>query len=202
MTSVDDIALAIEAGADAVGVILAESPRRVPLERLEELALAVPPFVTKVGVVVRPGDAEIARLRALDFTLQFSGDESLEFCERASGDRPYLKAFHLLRRGAYKPDDFAALGDHKRALWMFDTSIDGKAGGTGVTFAWGAVEPIAKLRPIVIAGGLTPENVGECIRAARPFGVDVRSGIETGGKKDPQKMRAFVRAVQDADAPA
>jgi phosphoribosylanthranilate isomerase len=202
MTSADDIALAVEAGADAVGVILAKSPRRVPLERVEELARAVPPFVTKVGVVVRPAEAESALLLALGFTLQFSGDEPVEFCERASGDRPYLKTFHLLRRADYKPDDFASLGDHKHALWMFDTSIDGKAGGTGVTFAWGAVEPIAKLRPIVIAGGLTPDNVGDCVRAVRPYGVDVRSGIESGGKKDSQKMRAFVRAVREADASA
>jgi len=202
MTSAGDIALATEAGADAVGIILAESPRRVPLEEVEELALAIPPFITKVGVVVRPGAAETARLRALGFTLQFSGDEAAELCENASGGLPYLKAFHIPRHSEHAPGDFGALGDYEHALWMFDTSIDGKAGGTGVTFAWGSVEPLAKLRPIVIAGGLTPENVGDCVRAVRPYAVDVRSGIETAGKKDPQKMRAFVRAVKEADASA
>jgi phosphoribosylanthranilate isomerase len=85
---------------------------------------------------------------------------------------------------------------------MFDSRIDGRYGGTGVSFVWQLVEAIAARRAIVISGGLTPANVAACVRAVRPHAVDVRSGIETAGRKDPAKMAAFVRAVREADESA
>ena len=81
---------------------------------------------------------------------------------------------------------------------LFDARHDGMAGGTGQTFAWDQVVAIAAKRRVVIAGGLCAENVGQCVERVHPFGVDVRSGIETDGRKDPQKMRAFVHAVREA----
>ena len=85
--------------------------------------------------------------------------------------------------------------------WMFDTAgDDGRSGGTGRTFAWELARRLAGDRRFVVSGGLTPENVGACVRAVRPYAVDVRSGVESNGMKDPGKVRAFVRAVRDADA--
>jgi phosphoribosylanthranilate isomerase len=84
------------------------------------------------------------------------------------------------------------------AVVLFDARQDGMAGGTGRTFDWNQIVSIAATRRVVIAGGLTPENVAECVGRAHPFGVDVRTGIESGGQKDAAKMRAFVQAVRGA----
>jgi indole-3-glycerol phosphate synthase/phosphoribosylanthranilate isomerase/anthranilate synthase/indole-3-glycerol phosphate synthase/phosphoribosylanthranilate isomerase len=200
MRSVDDIALGVEAGADALGVIVAESSRRVSLERAAELAAAIPPFVSKVGVLMNQAGDVAQALRAGGFTLQFSGEEAAESCERMAGGEPYLKAFHVTPDTPPDAFDEARLAPYARALCLFDSRVGDARGGTGVTFAWSLLENVAARRPIVVSGGLTPENVGACVRALRPYAVDVRSGVETGGEKDPEKMRAFVRAVREADA--
>jgi phosphoribosylanthranilate isomerase len=171
------------------------------VDALPELAAAVPAFVTKVGVLAGQGDMEATALRALGFTLQFSGDESAVECERMAGGAPYLKAFHV-QPGEGDIVDLASRRDYRNAMWMFDSRIDGRYGGTGVSFVWQLVEAIAARRAIVISGGLTPANVAACVRAVRPHAVDVRSGIETAGRKDPAKMAAFVRAVREADESA
>ncbi|HEY9179436.1 MAG TPA: hypothetical protein VIO32_01875, partial [Candidatus Baltobacteraceae bacterium] len=88
---------------------------------------------------------------------------------------------------------------HPRAILLFDTITNGQRGGTGVTFPWRTIAPVARQRQVVVGGGLTPENVSNCVRTVRPFGVDVRTGIETNGRKDLTKMRAFVQAVKDTD---
>jgi len=197
MTSVRDIELAAEAGADAVGIILAESPRRVDRSMLRALQRAVPPMVEAVAVLVDPSDADAFAPRELGLTLQFSGNETAKTCEWVARGRPYIKAFHV---DESFPDGAAAAGaQFANALWMFDTRVDGRYGGTGVAFSWDIVVPTARVRPIVMSGGLTPENVGACIRRVRPYAVDVRSGVETAGSKDFEKMCAFVRAVRTAD---
>ncbi len=199
LTCAADVALAVEAGAAAGGFITAPCPRRVELELLPELAAAVPSFVTKIGVTVSPGEAEAALLLDLGFTLQFSGDEPAELCERLARGRAYLKAFHVrpLANDAPAP---AARGGYLHATGLFDSRVDARYGGTGVPFLWQLVEAAAASRPVVVSGGLTPDNVGACIRSVRPYAVDVRSGIETAGRKDRAKMFAFVRAVREADA--
>ncbi len=198
LTSVAEIALAVEAGADAIGVIVAESPRQVDVARLGELAAAVPAFVAKVGVLAAQGQREAAALRELGYMLQFSGDEPAELCERLAAGR-YLKAFHLAPGQKDDVLDDASLAAYRNATWMFDSRVDARYGGTGVPFAWKLVEAAAAVRPVIVSGGLTPENVAACVRSVRPYAVDVRSGIETAGRKDPAKMLAFVRAVREAD---
>jgi len=202
MTSPGEIALAVDAGADAVGVILADSPRRVPLDALPVLSLAVPPFVAKVAVVVEPSDEELAEALRWGYTLQFSGAESPERCSRVGHTSPYVKVFHVKSDQRYDADDVAALEAYRGALWQFETRVAGASGGTGVPFAWRVVEPLARTRALVVSGGLTPHNVGECIGLVRPYAVDVRGGVETDGMKDPEKMRDFVNAVRAADAQA
>lgn len=202
LASVRDVELGVAAGADALGVIVAESPRRVPLERLAALAAAIPPFVAKVGVMVNQPEDVALRLRAAGFTLQFSGEEPAAACERMAAGGWYLKAFHVAAGAPGDRFDEARLAPYAHALCLFDSRVGDARGGTGVAFSWDAVESVAARRPVVVSGGLTSANVGACVRALRPYAVDVRSGVETGGEKDPEKMRAFVRAVREADAEA
>jgi len=196
MTSVADVSLAVDAGADAIGVIVAESARRVALADLEAIAAAIPPYVSRIGVLADQGHAEADALRALGFTLQFSGDESPETCEALAGGSAYIKVFHLDPSAvALEPERYA---EYLGALWMFDTNVPGTRGGSGRAFEWTSVADLARDHRVVVSGGLTPENVADCVREVRPYAVDVRSGVETGGRKDRAKMRAFVDAVRDA----
>ncbi len=199
-TSWEDVELAIAAGADSFGMIFASSPRRIEDAAAEHIAGLLPPSIVPVGVFVDPSHDEIARVRALfpNLVVQFSGAEDPQFVAQTDGTT--MKAIHVNPDSPDAASLARAADAYPNAIAMFDTSVEGKAGGSGVAFPWGAVAAIAAERPVIVAGGLTPENVAACVRAVRPFGVDVRSGIETGGRKDVEKMRAFVRNVRDADA--
>jgi len=206
MTSAEEIALAVDAGADAVGLILAASARRLDRTRFEALVRAVPPFVAAVAVLADNAPDDVAFARSCGAMLQFSGHESPERCEAAAGGARYLKAYHVpVAAGAVAHASGATLADlddYPHALWLFDSSAPGKLGGTGVAFDWRSVAALARSRAIVVSGGLGPANVAACVRTVRPYAVDVRSGVETGGRKDEKKMRAFVRAVRETDAEA
>jgi phosphoribosylanthranilate isomerase len=176
-------------------MIFAPSPRRISFGAAEEIARRVPPTIAPVAVFVNPAVADVEAVRGLfpSAFLQFSGDETPEFVGRY-GERA-IKAIHI--------DDRTTLVQERcerfpAAVVLFDARQDGMAGGTGRTFDWNQIVSIAATRRVVIAGGLTPENVAECVGRAHPFGVDVRTGIESGGQKDAAKMRAFVQAVRGA----
>ncbi len=192
--------LAVQTGADAIGMIFAPSTRRITESAARHIAERLPPFITPVGVFVNPAFEEIARARAIfpDLVVQLHGQESPSFV--SSIDGKVIKTIHVRADEKDGNDLERAANEHPRAILLFDTSVNGVAGGTGVSFPWRLIAPIAHDREIMIGGGLTPENVSNCVRAARPFGVDVRSGIETDNRKDPLKMRAFVQAVKDTDA--
>lgn len=193
-TSPHDVTLAAEAGADAFGMIFAPSPRRIAWEAASEIAEQRLEGIAPVAVFVNPRHEEVERVRSLfpHAWLQFSGDEPPQFIARY-GDRA-IKAIHV--GGSSSPEECAT--QYPGALLVLDTHDDRVAGGTGRSFAWPSVTALAHERRIIVAGGLTPENVGRCVGEVRPFGVDVRSGIETDGRKDPKKMSAFVRAVHAA----
>jgi phosphoribosylanthranilate isomerase len=193
--------MAVEAGVDAVGFIFAErSPKRVDLEQARVLLRAVPTYVVPVAVFVRPTSELVAATRALGFVTQFSGDEAPDECEQLAGER-YIKALHCEVGQSYTSGELAQMAAaYFQADVMFDSRIGETFGGTGRVSPWELIAPIAAARRTIVSGGLTAENVAECIRAVRPFGVDVRSGVETDGQKDPQKVRAFVRAVREIDA--
>jgi phosphoribosylanthranilate isomerase len=201
MTSADDVAMAVKAGADAVGMIVAESERRVTLERAAAIAAAIPPFVTGVGVVDEDTSV-VPSLDALGLTIQFSGPTEAAVCEQLTHGRPYIKVFHVAPTGDVEPASQDGSLAYVHALWMFDTLAPGRLGGSGITFRWELLEEIGRERPVIVSGGLTPENVGALLRLVRPYAVDVRSGIERDGKKDPARMTAFVRAVREADGAA
>jgi phosphoribosylanthranilate isomerase len=203
-TSPADVALAVDAGADAVGVILVEtSERAVGIARFRAIAAAVPPLVTLVAVFVDPPSSLVDEALKAGAIPQFHGDEPADACE-AFAAGPYLKAYHV-RPGA--PPAQAAFDAFARpfahATWLFDAAdARGVSGGSGRTFAWEIARALAGPRRFVVSGGLTPDNVGDCVQTVRPYAVDVRSGVETNGAKDPDKLRAFVRAVRVADAEA
>jgi len=192
-TAWSDVALALDAGADAFGMIFAPSPRRIGMDAAAEIARRVTPSIEPVAVFVNPEHSFVEEIRALfpRARLQFSGDEPPEFVARY-GDRA-IKAIHVDPHGTLVAQRAAAFPE---ATLLFDSRQDGLAGGTGTSFPWEHVVAIARERRAVIAGGLTPENVAQCVERVRPFGVDVRTGIETADRKDPEKMRAFVRAVR------
>jgi phosphoribosylanthranilate isomerase len=195
-TSPDEVSAAAEAGADAVGIIFAPSPRRVSWDAARAIAQHLPAGVEIVGVFVDPSrdDVDAARRLFDRLTIQLSGSEAPEFA-RGCGRR-VIKKFAV--DDTTVVDASAAWTSFPDALLLFETA-DAAAGGTGKTFAWERVEPVAREREVVVAGGLTPENVGRCVRSVRPYGVDVRSGIESGERKDPEKMRAFIAAVRHAE---
>ena len=179
------------------------SPRCVSAQAGREISRAVPALVALVGVFVEPTVAQVDAALAAGYVPQFSGNESAQACESVTAG-PYIKVFHVPPDSAgLDPAEFErSANPYAHATWMLDTVVEGKHGGTGRTFDWNLARALAAARRIIISGGLTPENVGACIRRLRPYGVDVRSGIETDGVKDPVKMRAFVRAVKEADAQA
>ncbi|BDE06727.1 N-(5'-phosphoribosyl)anthranilate isomerase [Vulcanimicrobium alpinum] len=203
VVSAEEAALVVDAGADAVGVILAPSPRRVGIERLHEIAERIPALVTLVAVFVDPPSALVDEALKVGAIPQFHGREPAEACE-AFAAGPYVKAYHV---GASEPVEHEAFERFARpyahATWLFDTARpDGLSGGSGRTFSWNDARTLAGDRPFVVSGGLTPENVVDCVRAVRPFAVDVRSGVERNGVKDARLVRAFVDAVRAADAEA
>ncbi len=184
--------VAVEAGAYAIGLNFWRPGRRyVAPETARAIARALPPFVTRVGVFVDEDPATIraiADLVGLD-ALQLHGAETPEFCRQF--DRPVIKGVRV--RG---PESLEGLGRYRVAGFLLDTHVAGEAGGTGQTFDWALAVRVQEAGPVILSGGLTPENVAEAIRAVEPYAVDVASGVETDGEKDPQKIRAFASRVQ------
>lgn len=194
ITSVDDGLLAVNAGADAIGLVFYEpSPRYVSTTLAANIVSAAGPFVSTVGLFVN-ADADTVRevLAAVPLQiLQFHGDESAEFCDQFQ--RPYMKAIRM------KPDlDVErVIQRYPNAMGiLLDAYQKGVPGGTGETFDWARV-PSSKnssLPPIVLAGGLNPQNVQAAIQQTQPYGVDVSGGVEqVAGKKDQQKVMNFIK---------
>jgi len=197
---------AAEAGADFIGLVFAPSKRQVTLERAREIVLAVkdsgkPPLT--VGVFVNTAAPEVNRTAdycGLDW-VQLSGDEPWEGLRDI--ERPLIKAIRVGQKGhaeeitANLKAGYELLG--KDFICLLDTHVEGSYGGSGQTFDWGLVREVSEGLPVVIAGGLSAENVGQAIKTLRPWGVDVSSGVETGGVKDISKIKAFIEAVRRAD---
>lgn len=197
-TSWEDVELSITAEADAFGMIFADSPRRIDWKEAERIAGRLTNIITPVGVFVDPGRDDIARARELfpNMLVQLSGNEPPGFAHSLRGT--VIKAVHVGDESETRMERICRR--YAPALVLFDTKVAGKYGGTGLTFDWSHIARMAQWHPVLVAGGLNPENVGSLVRTVRPFGVDVRSGIETDGKKDAAKMRKFVKAVRENDA--
>lgn len=198
ITRCEDARVAAGAGADAIGLVFYEnSPRYVELARARDICAVLPPFVSVVGLFVNaPREAVQAVLDAVPVDLlQFHGDESAASCEGFG--RPYIKAI-AMRPGL---DPVPGMLAHPEASgFLLDAYQPELYGGGGEVFDWGTV-PELRPRPLILAGGLTPDNVTRAIRLTRPFAVDVSSGVESDkGIKSAERIDAFMRGVESGDA--
>lgn len=204
ITCDEDAAVAIDAGADAVGFLVevpVDSPREISPERAAELASEVPPFVTSV-LVTMPGTPE----RAVELARTVEPDAIQIHGEFGVGDLAYLSASveaSVVKVVDATTPEAARRYDEVADALLVDSVDDDGAGGTGETHDWERTREVADSldSPVVLAGGLTPENVGEAVRAVEPFAVDVASGIESesaDGRKDPDAVAEFVENAKYA----
>ncbi|MCD5401734.1 phosphoribosylanthranilate isomerase [candidate division NPL-UPA2 bacterium] len=193
LTNLEDALAAAELGADALGFVFAESPRRISLERAAEIVRSLPPFLTCVGLfvdelpeMVREAIKE-CRLNAL----QFHGTESPDYCRQFMIKT--IKAFRLRNENSLE-----TIPHYRVDAYLLDTYVEGIPGGTGESFNWDLALRARELgRPIILAGGLKPDNVAEAIGRVKPYGVDVSTGVEAEpGKKDYKKMKEFIKIVR------
>lgn len=196
ITRVDDALTAAKAGADAIGLVFyAKSPRAVDVRQARGIVAALPPFVTTVGLFVNASRCEINEILdavPLDM-LQFHGDETPAQCE--GFHRPWFKA---LRVGNGEDIEAQVARYANASGILLDTFVAGVPGGTGERFDWSLI-PAALAKPLILAGGLTAENVQQAIAQVRPYAVDVSGGVEASkGVKDASKVMAFVGRVRSA----
>ncbi|MFQ5574027.1 MAG: phosphoribosylanthranilate isomerase [Terriglobia bacterium] len=192
ITNERDALAAVELGAHAVGFIFAESPRRVTPAQARPIIERLPPFVSKVGVFVDEEGAaveETAAFCGLD-TVQFHGSETPDYC--AGFRAKVIKSFRV--KDAVRERD---LEPYRVDAFLLDTYSREAFGGTGKTFDWQvALEVKQAGRPLILSGGLNPENVAEAVELVCPYAVDVSSGVERApGEKDPTKLKAFIDSV-------
>jgi phosphoribosylanthranilate isomerase len=195
ITRPDDAIAAAQAGADAIGLVFyPDSPRYVDIETARAVVAAVPPFVSVVGLVVDLDEAAIRQILAavhLDM-LQFHGEESPAFCARLG--MPYIKALRMRD----DRDVGASMSQYTDArAVLLDAYQAGVPGGTGSRFDWSRV-PVQRSKPVILAGGLTVDNVAAAIAQVHPYAVDVSGGVEkTKGVKDHDKIAAFIKEVNN-----
>ena len=195
----------IEAGADLIGLVFAPSPRQVNYDKAREIVAVVKEHnLPAVGVFVNMPAAEVNAIAAdcgLDW-VQLSGDESWEYCRQI--EKPLIKAIHISNKLgeeellAHLKEGQNKLGD-RTPVYLLDTFVEQKYGGTGKVFTWETARRAVAKYPVIIAGGLKPQNVGEVVSSLKPWGVDVSSGVESRGVKDVAKIRDFIKAVRSAD---
>ncbi len=206
LTNVEDALAAVEAGADAIGLVFAESRRQIDVAEARRIVVGLPPFVTAVGLFA---DAPVEQVRRTAEQLglhvvQLHGNESPDQVTELQPLR-VIKAIGMggadsveqVRRflGGHRPGNLAAV--------LLDTMTQGGFGGTGQSFDWSLAAKlpaeVEDLPPVILAGGLTAENVAEAVRLVKPYAVDVSSGVEAGpGQKDHAKMKQFVLAARRA----
>lgn len=198
ITRPEDARAAAESGADAIGLVFyAPSPRNVGVEQARAIIAALPPFMTVVGLFVDPAQDQVESvLRHCPLgLLQFHGDEAPDFC--AGFGLPYIKA----ARVSADADLVQYLSPYHSAQgWLLDAYHDRLYGGTGESFDWKLI-PRQLARPVILSGGLTPDNVAAAVRQVRPWAVDVSSGVEASkGIKDAAKIAAFIAGVKNENA--
>ena len=193
ITRPEDAQEAIAAGADALGFVFYKpSPRYITPEAARDIIRQLPPFVTTVALFVNEPAADIERtvnVTGCDL-IQFHGDEPADFCEQFN--RPWIKALRVKDAASLRN----LLNEYRNArALLLDSYRPGVPGGTGETFNWDLI-PDDLPRPLILAGGLTPENISSAVQQLQPYGVDVSGGVEAQkGIKDPDKIHAFIRGA-------
>ena len=198
ITNLDDALYAAEYGADALGFnFYKKSPRYIEPQKAAEIIGQLPLFVMPVAVFVNEREdriREIQRMTCIQ-SVQFHGDESPEFCQRFEGR--VIKAFQVKDKESLK-----AMAHYRVGAFLLDSYREGMRGGTGVAFDWHLAVVAKTFGKIILAGGLTPENVTEAVKLVQPYGVDVAGGVEKEkGMKDQVKVKKFITEVRRASRP-
>jgi len=204
ITEIEHALIASEAGADFLGLVFAPSRRQVSLAKALQIVevvhrLKLQPKV--VGVFVNSTAQEVNRIADychLD-RVQLSGDESWRYCQQI--ERPVIKVIHILKN--QKAEQIMSeiesgynLGLKHKPICLLDSKTRDAYGGTGQAFNWRLAAKVSARFPVIIAGGLTPDNVGQLVRETKPWGVDVSTGVEMDGSKDAVKIKNFIEAVR------
>ncbi len=207
ISDIESAIAASQAGTDYLGMVFAPSRRQIPPEKALKIVDAVHQLDLHpqiVGVFVNKPVAEvnqIANYCKLDW-VQLSGDENWEYCKKI--ETPIIKVFHIApdaRQAEISADvwkGYSLIPPHQ-LICLLDSAVGDAYGGTGTTFNWQVAKDVSEKFSVMIAGGLTPDNVGQLIKLTNPWAVDVSSGIETNGKKDATKMKAFIDTVRKLD---
>ena len=207
LSDIEHALVASKAGADFLGLVFAPSRRQVSPQTalpLVEAIHSVRPHPAVVGVFVNAATEEVNRIAdlcQLDW-VQLSGDETRQYCQDIK--QPIIKVIHVpYDRTA---DEILAeieigykLPLKQEVVYLLDSQVRSAYGGTGQTFNWQLAGEVSAKFPVIIAGGLTPTNVGQLVKEIQPWGVDVSSGVESNGQKDASKIRAFIEAVREAE---
>jgi phosphoribosylanthranilate isomerase len=203
ITDVTYARAAMEAGADFIGVVFSSSSRQVSQGKAREIVASVKNSLPVVGVFVNMPPAyvnSVASFCELSW-VQLSGDETWEYCQYI--EKPMIKGVRIPRDWgkekllAHLEKGHRLLGS-RSPVYLVDTFVEQRYGGTGQVFDWEIARPSAARFPLIIAGGLNTENVKQVIDSLKPWGVDVSSGVETDGVKSPEKIRAFIQAARSA----
>ena len=198
ITNLDDALFAAECGADALGFnFYKKSLRYIEPQKAAEIIAQLPPFVMPVGVFVNEREDRIREIQHMTCiqSVQFHGDESPEFCQRFEGR--VIKAFQVKDKESLK-----VMAHYRVGAFLLDSYREGMRGGTGVTFDWHLAVVAKTFGKIILAGGLTPENVAEAVKLVQPYGVDVAGGVERDkGIKDQGKVKKFIAEVRRASRP-
>lgn len=196
LTRSRDVKAAVDLGVDALGFILAESPRNISLECAARLMKGLPPFVSTVAVVMNPDQVKLTEIvcSGLFSHVQFHGQEDPDILN----DLPVktIKTFSIETEADLRNTEKYQKADY----FLFDTRVGKSSGGTGKTFDWTLIQKITEKKPFILAGGLGPENVLQAIRSCSPAAVDLNSRLESEpGKKDPERMRQAVIRIRESE---
>jgi phosphoribosylanthranilate isomerase len=195
LTRQQDVLEAAQMGVHAIGLVFhPDSPRAVDVQQAQGLSRVCPPFITRVGLFMNQDAStimEVLKHVELDI-LQFHGEEPEDYC--VSFNKPYLKSIAM---GGKTPDEIPEYSSAQ--AYLLDSNELGQPGGSGKAFDWGNI-PKNINKPVIVAGGLSPDNVTQAIQCIQPYAVDVSSGIESAkGIKDSEKMKTFINSVRVAD---
>lgn len=198
ITNLEDALAAADFGADALGFnFYKKSPRCIDPEKATEIIAQLPPFIMPVAIFVNEREDRVREIQAKTCiqTVQFHGDESPEFCQRFG--RRIIKAFQVKDKESLK-----AMAHYRVGAFLLDSYREGMRGGTGVAFDWHLAVVAKTFGKVILAGGLTPENVAEAVKLVQPYGVDVTGGVEKEqGIKDHAKLKKFITEVRRASRP-
>jgi phosphoribosylanthranilate isomerase len=192
ITCVEDALMAADLGANAVGLVFAKSPRRVSPDRATEVVRALPPFVAAVGVFVDETTEQILRIveKCGLAAVQLHGDEG----PAQAREFPGVKVIRAVR--VRDESSLAGLADWDVSAFLLDTYVENARGGSGKTFNWDLARAARLPAPIILAGGLNPDNIRKAIETVRPYGVDVSSGVEAEpGRKDPGLLKRLFEEI-------